>query len=173
MKTAKLVMGIISMVLSVFVLLQSCAAGLVNYLEANGEVSGSAGLMVAAFFIIAGIVGVATRNSVRKGGGLTAAGFYLAAALFGSMLAGSYTDLYLWAFLAWAFGAAYIVDAFYDADTAEAVKWWQKFWFITLVLIVFPPAGIALLWISRNFALAPVRGGDYQSPATLRYVAYP
>lgn len=156
MKTAKLVIGIISMVLSVFVLFQSCAAGVVNSIESNGEVSGSAGFLVAAFFIIAGIIGVATRHSTRKGGSLTAAGFYLVAALFGGTLAGNYTDLYFWAFLAWAFGAVYIVDAFYDEyEGREATKWWQKSWLITLVLIVFPPGGIALLWISHKFKLAP------------------
>lgn len=155
MKTAKLVIGIISMVLSVFVLFQSCAAGLVNSIESNGEISGSAGVLVAACFIIAGIVGVATRQSTRKGGSLTAAGFYLAAALFGGTLAGNYSDLYFWAFLAWAFSAVYIVDAFYDDDVWEEIKWWQQYWLITLVLIVFPPAGIALLWISGQFKLAP------------------
>jgi len=156
MKTAKLVIGIISMVLSVVVLLQSCAAGVVNSIESNGEVSGSAGFMVAVFFIIAGIIGVATRKSEMKTGSLIAAGFYLGVAFFGSILAGNYTDLYIWAFLAWAFGAAYIVDALYTADdTVEAVKWWQKSWFITLIMIAFPPAGIALLWISNKFELAP------------------
>jgi hypothetical protein len=43
MKNWKLVSGILSIVLCVFVLFQSCAAGTYNALEANGEVSGSAG----------------------------------------------------------------------------------------------------------------------------------
>ena len=126
MKTAKLVIGIISMVLSVFVLFQSCAAGLANTLTGSGQVSGSAGVLVAACFIIAGIVGVATRNSGRAGGGLTAAGFYLVAALFGGTLAGNYSDLYIWAFLAWAFGAVYLVDGFYDDDDWDEPSWWQR-----------------------------------------------
>lgn len=155
MKTAKLVIGIISMVLSVFVLFQSCAAGLLNSLEGSGGVSGSAGVMVAICFVIAGIVGVSTRNSTRSGGGLTAAGFYLAAALFGGTLAGNYSDLYLWAFLAWAFAAVYLVDGFYDDAVWEESKWWQQAWLITLALIVFPPAGIVLLWISHRFRVAP------------------
>ncbi len=154
MKTAKLVIGIISMVLSVFVLFQSCAAGIVNSIEANGQLSGSAGMIVAGCLIIAGIVGVATRNSTRKGGTLTAAGFYLAAALLGGTLAGNYTDLYFWAFLSWAFAAVFIVDGFYD-DVWEENRWWQQAWLITLALIVFPPAGIVLLWISRRFTVAP------------------
>lgn len=156
MKTAKLAIGIISMVLSVFILFQSCAAGLVNTIEGSGGVSGTAGLMVGAFFIIAGIVGVATRNSTRSGGSLTAAGFYLAAALFGVTLAGNYTDLYIWAFLAWAFAAVFIVDAFDDSySLGWDTSWWQKSWFITLVLIFFPPAGIVLIWVGHQFELAP------------------
>lgn len=156
MKTAKLVIGIVSMVLSVFVLLQSCAAGAANALSANGQVSGTAGLMVAAALIIAGIVGVATRKATGRGGSLTAAGFYLAAALIGVASAGNYTDLYVWSFVAWAFGAVYLVDAFYDRyHIGEPVSWWQKSGVIALVMIVFPPAGIVLLWLSHQFETAP------------------
>ena len=44
MKTWKLVSGILSMILFVIVTFQSCAAGVANSLEANGETSGSAGI---------------------------------------------------------------------------------------------------------------------------------
>lgn len=37
MKTAKLVLGIISMVLCLFVIFQSCAAGVSNTLEESGK----------------------------------------------------------------------------------------------------------------------------------------
>lgn len=47
MKTWKLVSGIISIVLSVFVVFQSMIAGLANALEESGQVSGSAGLVVS------------------------------------------------------------------------------------------------------------------------------
>ena len=42
MKTWKLVSGILSIILFVIVTFQSCAAGVANSLEANGETSGSA-----------------------------------------------------------------------------------------------------------------------------------
>ena len=70
MKTAKLVIGIISMVLFVLVAFQSCAAGLGNALADNGEVSGTSGMLLAFCMLIADIVGVATRKS--KGGGIVA-----------------------------------------------------------------------------------------------------
>ena len=66
MKTTRLVIGIISMVLFVLIALQSCVAGVGNALEQAGETSGSSGLFLAVFMLIAGIVGVAARKS--KGG---------------------------------------------------------------------------------------------------------
>lgn len=56
MKTWKLVSGIISIVLSVFVVFQSMIAGLANALEESGQVSGSAGLVVSMCMLCGGIV---------------------------------------------------------------------------------------------------------------------
>ena len=84
MKTAKLVIGIISMVLFVLVAFQSCAAGLGNALADNGEVSGTSGMLLAFCMLIAGIVGVATRKS--KGGGIVAGVFYLLGGLLGIVI---------------------------------------------------------------------------------------
>lgn len=58
MKTSKLVVGIISIVLCFLVVLQSCAAGLGNALENNGEIGGTAGLILALSLLIAGIVAI-------------------------------------------------------------------------------------------------------------------
>jgi hypothetical protein len=150
MKTAKLVIGIISMVLSVFVLFQSCAAGMANTLSSNGQLGGTGGIFVAICLMIAGIIGVATRNSVKNGGALTAAGFCLAGALIGGVMAGDYSDLYIWSFIAWAFGAVYLVDGFY----CEPGRLNLKAWMLVLALIILPPVGIVLLWIDRPFKLS-------------------
>ena len=56
MKTAKLVIGIVSIVLFVFIAFQSCAAGMSNALEANGEMSGTAGLITGILMMTAGII---------------------------------------------------------------------------------------------------------------------
>lgn len=56
MKTWKLVSGIISIVLSVFVVFQSMMAGLANALEESGQSSGSAGLIVSICMLCGGIV---------------------------------------------------------------------------------------------------------------------
>lgn len=96
MKTAKLVTGIISIVLSVLVLFQSCAAGLGNTLAENGESGGSGGLFVAIFLLSSGIVAVATRKG-SKGGSIACAIMYALGAFLGLATAGSYSDLYIWA----------------------------------------------------------------------------
>ena len=66
MKVWKLVSGILSIVLFLIVSFQSCAAGISNTLSDNGEVGGSAGVLVAIFLLAGGIVSIATRNSKGK-----------------------------------------------------------------------------------------------------------
>lgn len=107
MKTAKLVLGIISIVLFLLVSLQSCAAGLSNALGNTGEVSGSVGLLVALSLLIAGIVGICTRKGGK--GGYVSAGFYIVSGLIGLLCAGSYGDLYIWSVLSIIFGVVFII----------------------------------------------------------------
>ena len=96
MKVWKLVSGIISIILFVIVTFQSCAAGLSNALEANGEVSGTAGVMVAVFMLAGGIVSIATRNAKGKGGNIALLILFGLAALIGFANYGSYSDLAIW-----------------------------------------------------------------------------
>ena len=95
-KTWKLVSGILSIVLCSFVMLQSCAAGLSNTLEENGEVGGSAGVVVSLMLLAGGIVSVATRKG-GKGGNIALIVLFGIGALCGFTMAGSYGDLYIWA----------------------------------------------------------------------------
>ena len=82
MKTWKLVSGIISIVLFVFVMFQSCAAGISNSLAENGESGGSAGLIVAIILLAGGIVSIATRNG-SKGGNIALIVLFVLGALCG------------------------------------------------------------------------------------------
>lgn len=95
MKTWKLVSGILSIVLFVFVTFQSCAAGVANTLEANGEVGGSAGVIVAIMLLAGGIVSIATRKG-SKGGNIALIVLFIIGALCGYTMAGGYSDLYIW-----------------------------------------------------------------------------
>lgn len=97
MKTWKLVSGILSMILFVIVTFQSCAAGISNSLEANGETSGSAGVLVAVLMLAGGIVSVATRNAEKKGGNIALIVLFGLAALVGFAGFGSFSDLAIWA----------------------------------------------------------------------------
>lgn len=96
MKTWKLVSGILSIVLFFMVAFQSCAAGISNTLSESGEVSGSAGIIVAIMLLAGGIVSIATRNG-GKGGNIVLIVLFGIGTLFGYVLAGSFSDLYIWA----------------------------------------------------------------------------
>ena len=86
MKTWKLVSGILSIILFVVVSFQSCAVGIGNTLGETGEVGGSGG-----------IVSIATRNAKGKGGNIALVILFGLATFFGFVMAGSYSDLKIWA----------------------------------------------------------------------------
>lgn len=92
MKTWKLVSGIISIVLSVFVVFQSMIAGLANALE----VSGSAGLVVSICMLCGGIVSIVSRKNNSKGTNIALLILFSLATLTGFVLADNYSDLYIW-----------------------------------------------------------------------------
>ena len=96
MKTFKLVAGILCIVLSAFVIFQSCAAGLFNTLSESGEVSGTAGTIAAIMLLTGGIIMIATRNKEGKGGSIAAVVVFLIGALVGFSMTGSYSDLKIW-----------------------------------------------------------------------------
>ena len=110
MKTAKLILGILSIILSIIVLLQSCAVGVGNALSDSEEASGQAGIIVAIVMLAAGIIGITTRQS--RGGGITTGIFYLFAALIGFVNIGSYSDLGLWSGLCLIFGIIFLIGSF-------------------------------------------------------------
>lgn len=111
LSVGRLVSGIISIVLFVIISMQSCAAGISNALEENGEVSGSAGFLLAVCMLVAGIVGIATRNSVSKTGPIVSAVFYYVGALLAYSNAGSYKDLTIWAIVAVLFALIFTASA--------------------------------------------------------------
>jgi Ca2+/Na+ antiporter len=96
MKVWKLVSGILSCILFALVTFQSCAAGIANTLEDNGEVSGSAGILVAVLMLAGGIISIATRKSKKNGGNIALIVLFGLAALMGFANYGSYSDLAIW-----------------------------------------------------------------------------
>ncbi len=109
--TAKLILGIISMVLFVLVAFQSCAAGVGNALSNNGEASGSFGFLVALNFLFTGIIAVAGRKSVKKLPWIIAAVLLWLNYFYAKVFGGSYSDLVIWGFLSFVLGAFYLFSA--------------------------------------------------------------
>ena len=96
MKIWKLVAGILSIILFVLVAFQSCAAGLANSLSENGQLSGSAGLVVAILMLTGGIVSIVTRKSKKKGGSIALVILFGLAALLALTMHGDFSDLIIW-----------------------------------------------------------------------------
>jgi Ca2+/Na+ antiporter len=96
MKTWKLVSGILSIILFVIVTFQSCAAGVVNTVEGNGDVSGTAGMLVAILMLTGGIVSIATRKSKKNGGNIALIILFGLATIVGYSNYGIFTNLIFW-----------------------------------------------------------------------------
>ena len=107
---ARLVISILSFVICIIILVQSCATGFVNTVQESSDVSGSAGFLLTLFILVGAIVGIATRNSMKKAGPIVAGAFYLVGGLFSLIFAGgTYGDLIIWAVLSIVFGIFFIV----------------------------------------------------------------
>ena len=105
----RLVVGIILFVMSMFILFQSCAAGLVNALEESSDVGGTAGILVVILMISTGVIAICTRNSASKGGPGTCAGLLFLAAVIGFCNAGVFSDLAVWSVVNIAFGIVFLI----------------------------------------------------------------
>ena len=108
MKTSRLVIGIISIVLFLLIAFQSCAVGVGNTLQDNGELSGSAGFLLSLCMLTAGIIGICCRR--LKAGTIVAGAFYAFGGLVGIANVGSYSDLQIWSVLSFIFAAVFIIS---------------------------------------------------------------
>ena len=112
MKTTKLIIGIISIVLSLFVLFQGCTATVRDALADDGSTAGVAGTILAIFLMIAGTIAVATCNG--KAGGIVASLFYLLAGVMSTPEKGSYfTDLEIWGTMCYIFAAVFLFGSIF------------------------------------------------------------
>ncbi len=117
MKTAKLSMGIVSIVLAFVVLFQSCAAGVGSALQNSKDTSGGTGVFFAVLFIVAGIVGIAARSS--KGGTIAATIIYAIAGIVGVTATGIFKDLVVWGVIALIFAIVFLISVFKQDYTAN------------------------------------------------------
>ena len=118
MKTAKLIIGIISIVLSFLVLFQSCAAGIGDAIVDEGGTSGSSGMVVGIIMLISGIVAIATRTS--RGGAIFCTVLYAIAGLLGINSNGIFKDLIVWGVLCLIFAAIFFVSVIKTSGTSNS-----------------------------------------------------
>lgn len=107
MKTTKLVVGIIMIVVAFFISIQSVMAGMSEaYINSNGH-AGVAGLIVAILYLASGIVYIATRGKNGFGPDIASMVMLLVAWILGLVNAGIYKDLIIWSWLAFIIGIAF------------------------------------------------------------------
>ena len=109
MKTAKLIIGIVSIVLTFLVLFQSCAAGIGDAMMNEGGTSGASGFLVVILMLVSGIVAIAIRHI--RGGAIFCAIVYGLAGLFGISSNGIFKDLMVWGALCLVFAVIFLVFA--------------------------------------------------------------
>ena len=108
MKTAKLIVGIVSIVLTFLVMVQSCAAVVGDALIDEGGTGGGVGIIVAILMLIAGITAIAARNS--RGGTLFCTILYVIGGVVGLTMNGIYGDLQIWGGLCLVFALIFLVS---------------------------------------------------------------
>ena len=109
--TGRLSIGIISIVLFALVSFQSCAVGISNSLEKSNATSGSDGFVFAICILIAGIIGICTRNSSGKIGAIISCIFYWFGSLMTIGTGDTFGDLPVWGVVSFAFGIVFLICA--------------------------------------------------------------
>ena len=109
--TGRLVLGIISILIFLFMTFQSCVVGTLNVLAETNDTGGTQGIMTGLCYLIAGIVGVASRNSLSKGGPMAAAIIYWLGAVCTIGGSAVYGDLAVWGVFAAILGFIFMLCA--------------------------------------------------------------
>lgn len=105
----RLVIGVILLVLSLFILFQSCATGVVNTMESSSDFGGTAGFFVAVLMIATGVIAICTRNTKSKAGPGVCTGLLALAAIIGFCNSAVYEDLVVWSVVNIAFAIVFLI----------------------------------------------------------------
>ena len=109
MKNAKLIIGIISIIVFLVVMMQSCAAGVVEALDDGDGVATASGMIVGIMLLVSGIVSIVTHKNVKGGGTVASIIMYALAGLIGIAGSGIYKDLQLWGGLCLIFAVVFLI----------------------------------------------------------------
>lgn len=101
MKIWKLVSGIISCVVFVVIIFQSCATGVVNVIEDNStDTSAGGGVLLAFILLVAGLTSACAWKSNSRGVDVALVLLFGLAALAGFLNLGVFKDLEVWSWWA-------------------------------------------------------------------------
>ncbi len=109
--TAKLVIGILSMVMFGIIGFQSCAVNIGDVFFSSGEAGGTFGILVALNLLTSGIIAVAARKSARMIPWIINTVLLWLNYYYAKMFRGSFQDLLIWGFLSFAAGVFYLLSA--------------------------------------------------------------
>lgn len=120
MKTVKLIIGIIAIVLSLVLFIQSSLVGLGDVLFAEeGEASGGFGIVMSILLLIGGIVSIATRKT--RGGAIFCIVDYALLGLIGLTCSQNFKDLAIWGSVSLIFALIYIISLFIGRGKNEEI----------------------------------------------------
>lgn len=122
MKTVKLVVGILAIVLAAFVLFQSCAATALDAMTEGDGVSGFSGTIVAIALLATGIVLIAARKATGKGADIACIILMVISAIIGFAGAGFYGDLKIWSSVCLIIAVLCVVSIILNGKKAKAEK---------------------------------------------------
>ncbi len=109
--TAKLVIGILSMVMFFIIGFQSCAVNVGDIFLHSGEAGGSFGILVAINLLASGIIAVAARKSVKMTPWIINTVLLWLNYFYAKMFRGTFHDLLIWGFLSFAAGVFFLLSA--------------------------------------------------------------
>jgi len=110
MKTAKLCLGIISIILSMMTNLYSCTLSISEMANEMGTHIGALGMVSSFFFLCAGIVGIAARSS--KGGAVATTLLYVIAMLISGVGSFQADILFFFAIMFLCFAIVFFISIF-------------------------------------------------------------
>lgn len=126
MKTMKLVVGIVSIVFSLLILVQSCAATFVDAVSDEGGTSGASGMMVFVIMLSTGIVSIVARGS--RGAAIYCSITYAIAGLLGISVKGAYKDLVIWGGIAIIFAILFFISLFTGTKQKDMLPPPKQYW---------------------------------------------
>lgn len=121
MKVTKLVIGIISIVLFVFISFQSCVGGFSNILTArNALISAGFQFGLAVMMLAAGIVGIVASNTGRGKTSTAASVLYIIGGIIGVIgfaASNVFNDLIIWTILSFVFAIVFYMGSYTKNQT--------------------------------------------------------